>query len=255
MNHHWPVYLFAQAARPSCQRGKGITIWLVAILASITLHGLLLSWRWTMTVSPIQEKSRVTKISFRKEIPPRPAPPVPPPPLKPPTPPKEVPEPIVKPIPKPVVRKKPEPVVKPKPIVAQRPVVREPLPEPKVSSVPPPTASVNKTAVVPAVSPPTAPPVDEEQPRQQYLQLLFSHIEIHKYYPNSARRRRLEGEVLVSFTLLADGGINDLRVTDGPSLLQEAASQSVQQSLPLPIPQGGVALPLNIVFRMQFHLR
>ena len=46
-----------------------------------------------------------------------------------------------------------------------------------------------------------------------YMQQLLAHIENRKYYPRSARSRGIEGSVLVSFELLADGNIKLLKVS------------------------------------------
>ena len=70
--------------------------------------------------------------------------------------------------------------------------------------------------------------------RQQYLQQIATLLEQHKYYPRSARRRHIEGEVEVSFELLANGGIHGLQVRDGHSSLQQAARASVESALPFP---------------------
>lgn len=91
--------------------------------------------------------------------------------------------------------------------------------------------------------------------KELYLRGLFTHIEAHKFYPPSARRRQLEGQVRVSFTIDAAGGVSDLKVSEGHPQLEEAALQTVRSSLPLPLPVGGVTLPFSLSYRMDFRLR
>jgi len=91
--------------------------------------------------------------------------------------------------------------------------------------------------------------------KELYLQALFTHIEAHKYYPPSARRRQLEGQVRVSFTIEPGGGVSNLKASEGHPQLEEAALQTVRSALPLPLPAGGVTLPFNLSYHMDFRLR
>ncbi len=91
--------------------------------------------------------------------------------------------------------------------------------------------------------------------KQHYLSNLLSHIESFKYYPQSARRRGLNGEVNVSFELLGTGRITDLVISGGPLLLQRASKQAVQQAVPMPTPPAEVPTPMQMSFVMQYQLR
>jgi TonB family protein len=46
-------------------------------------------------------------------------------------------------------------------------------------------------------------------------------------YPPSAREKRIEGVVVVTFTVLEDGSVMDARVTSGPQELREATLHAV----------------------------
>jgi len=91
--------------------------------------------------------------------------------------------------------------------------------------------------------------------QQVYMQRLLAHIENRKYYPRSARRRGIEGSVLVSFELLADGSIKLLHVTGAQSVLQKATRQAVQSSIPLPLPPSELNVPKKIEFSIQYLLQ
>ena len=92
-----------------------------------------------------------------------------------------------------------------------------------------------------------------ESVRQQYLQQIAALLEQHKFYPRSARRRHIEGEVEVSFELLANGDIRGLRIRDGHRSLQQAVRASVESALPFPpLPQSMHSidhLPIHYVMR------
>lgn len=96
---------------------------------------------------------------------------------------------------------------------------------------------------------------DRGSARKHYLTSILAHIEANKFYPPAARRLKLEGEVRVNFILEANGGISGLQVSEGKPLLEQAAKEAVERSLPLPPPRGNVTVPLPISYRMNFQLR
>ena len=80
------------------------------------------------------------------------------------------------------------------------------------------------------------------------------HIEQHKFYPQAARKRGLEGAVQVSFRLLGEDRIEDLTVTGGHKLLRKSAEKAVRSALPLPEINGRLSLPQRVVFQINFEL-
>ena len=92
--------------------------------------------------------------------------------------------------------------------------------------------------------------------KKQYLETIAAHLDKHKFYPRSARRRHIEGGVKVSFDLLPDGNILNLKVFSGHSVLQKATSNSISSSLPMPHrPENLLALnTMKIEYTMQYAL-
>jgi len=90
--------------------------------------------------------------------------------------------------------------------------------------------------------------------RKNYLNNLLTYIEGHKYYPQSARKRGINGSIEVSFELLNNGEINDLKASGGPMVLRKAAEQAIAKALPFPIPPAEVNCPLQVSYAMQFQL-
>ena len=148
----------------------------------------------------------------------------------------------------------PEPEVKqeplPKPVRKPRPANRE-IPEP-VEHIE--ELIVASTYIDAPVDKPALAQVVLENERESYLQRLLTHIDSHKFYPRSARRRGMEGEVQVAFYLLRDGGISSLQVKGGSKVLRKAAEQAVQQALSLPPPPESMHLQEQIRFGMVYRL-
>lgn len=190
------------------------------------------------------EKSVPVKLAMFQEQPPPPAPPAEPVPEPPPPPKPEPPKP--KPKPKPQVERRPEP----------RPAIKEPAPpEPPVAAAQPTSTPTAVQPQVTAAEPQPAPPARvDTQERDRYLAQLMGHIERHKYYPPSARRRGMQGTVKISFLLLENGEIRDLAVSGSHTILEHAAAEAMRKAAPLPRPPASVSCPHRVQFGMEFTL-
>ena len=147
------------------------------------------------------------------------APPPPPPPETP-------------PVVKKVVRAKIIPKVVEKP-VEEQPPEPEPIPEPVTETAP---VAVAEPVVE---APPPAPPVVKEPPKpsadsikmvtRTYLRSLKKQLEQIKDYPATAKRLKQEGTVRVRFTILADGKIEQIEVSESSrySSLDNSALEAV----------------------------
>jgi len=69
-------------------------------------------------------------------------------------------------------------------------------------------------------------------------------IERNRYYPVIARKRRIRGQVTVTFTIVANGGIKSLAVkkTSGYDILDTAALRTVNDAAPYPPPGESLGL-------------
>ena len=173
------------------------------------------------------------------------------------------PEPAPEPPPEPETRPVPEPP--PPPPVPKPEVKKKPLPEPVIEP-PPANTDVPETAELIeeqiAASEYVKAPVDKpalarvalENERESYLLRLLAHIDNHKFYPRTARRRGMEGEIQVAFNLHTDGSISDLQITGGSKVLRKAAKQAVQRALSLPPPPESMSLQEQISFGMLYRL-
>jgi protein TonB len=171
--------------------------------------------------------------------------------------PERPPEPETRPEPTPPPPQK-EPVPKPAPRRAHQsePVI-DPLPA--NNETPPPVEIIEEQTAASsyAEAPLDKPALEQltlEQERESYLLQLLAHIDSHKFYPRSARRRGTEGEISVAFYLRKDGSISELRVTGGSKVLRDAAKQAVQRALSLPLPPESMPLQQPIRFAMVYRL-
>lgn len=158
--------------------------------------------------------------------------------------------------PQPVEAEQPKPKPKPKP---------EPKIEPRKKEKPP--EKIEEIKPVPEVVPEqaAATKVDEQIQRgpgkeaapirKKYLNTLLTYIEGYKFYPRSARSRGIEGSIEISFELLSNGTINDLKASGGPLVLRKAAEQAVTKALPFETPPPEVNCPIYVSYVMQFELQ
>ncbi len=79
-------------------------------------------------------------------------------------------------------------------------------------------------------------------------------------YPYRARRRGLEGTVVLSFVINQDGRINHLRLhqSSGYTLLDEAARQVIEEEMRMrfrPFPQGLNLSQIEVSIPIRYQLR
>jgi len=223
-----------------------------ALLASLLLHGLLF-WDTGSTAgnnAQQQAKRTVTHVSFRSAAAPQTAP----------QPQKEV---AAKP-PEAEVTEAPEPSPVPQPPKREQRAKKarqlkpttEPTPQQEISPSVPTTEEAEKSPVAAeTVAGTVQDPALIEQAKQEYLRRLMAHIEAHKEYPRAARRRRIEGDVRVVFTLHRGGAVSGVNTEGGHHLLAEAARIAVERATPMPAPPETLSLPWEVAFTMRFTIQ
>jgi protein TonB len=105
------------------------------------------------------------------------------------------------------------------------------------------------------------PPISTESSDQlsshEYLAMVRLRIERHKKYPDAARTRQLEGEVLIYFAITLDGNVEAAKVTrsSGHSILDNAALKAVRNAAPFQKPpaesfKGKIPIEVPIIFEL-----
>lgn len=165
-----------------------------------------------------------------------------------PVPPKAKPIPQIKPTPRPAPKPVTTPQPVPQPVPAEPPVAYEASPvlaEPSASAATAPPTSEPATDSNPApvaVTPPPPPsgpsPLDIDAARRQYADQLARAIARHKQYPNLARMRNWEGEVLIDLKLDNHGNVlsSSIGHSSGFDILDRQALEMVRKASPFPTP-------------------
>jgi protein TonB len=144
------------------------------------------------------------------------------------------------------------------------------LPSPAVPLVEDPKRAIpNQAALTPALpvpapmpSPAAEPPAVSGAPEQRptaqtaaaFQQRLLLHIARFQFYPDDARRERVQGTVQLMFAMRRDGTVSDVWVkrSSGSSILDRAAIETVRNAQPLPRIPAELPGTLNILVPVAF---
>ncbi len=261
-----------------------------AFLFSVLLHGLIILLLLFVIAPKILKTRSVSpqrcRISLAQVVPAVPA--AAEPEKKAPPPPKKKPEPVrkrtvAKPKPKPVpkktvplkkVRKKVPPKKRPEPVVRKTPEKREAErkpPEPVVAETSSPT-TVKRTGMkesrpaekrkrpqsrtVQAATPVTAPRTvvqSRDDYLNEHLAKIVELLQENLYYPRMARKRRIQGEVLVAFTLEKDGTVRNTEIRRHARPVLDRAAIETVTSLSGKMPHPKNVLTLEVPIRFVLH--
>ena len=90
--------------------------------------------------------------------------------------------------------------------------------------------------------------------KAKFLNLIRGKIDKNKSYPRIAKRRGMQGSVTVSFTLLVNGKIANLKVK-GKKVFQSSARKAVLKSFPINVKNAPLKLPKKIRFTLRYQIR
>lgn len=169
---------------------------------------------------------------------------------------------------------KPIPVVTPHSPAIKRMTTQPITPKTTTQSLQTPQAPIATPAIIPTpvvstpqliqhtVQTPTAPiavaskpKIDIASEKRAFFSSLRSNIQRNLRYPSAARRRGMEGEVGVRFTLLSNGEINGISVQRGEGIFHNAAIAAVTAASGIDIPKNLTdTLPMEIDLTLEFKL-
>ncbi|MDR1586207.1 MAG: TonB family protein [Treponema sp.] len=72
----------------------------------------------------------------------------------------------------------------------------------------------------------------------EYISLIMKRLEENKIYPLVMRKRGIEGDAAVEFTILPDGKLGALKLGDAHPFLVQAAAETVKSASPFPVMEG-----------------
>jgi periplasmic protein TonB len=126
----------------------------------------------------------------------------------------------------------------------------------------PPTPLISSPAIqqpiqslqAPAMAP-SKPKTDTTSEKRAFFNSLRATIQNHLHYPSAARRRGMEGEIDVRFTLANDGTINAISVQKGETIFHNAVKTAVSSASGIDIPKNLTdSLPMEIELTLEFKL-
>jgi protein TonB len=154
-------------------------------------------------------------------------------------------EPKIKPLPKPEKKIEKKPEEKPKPTLKKEPIKKEkPKPvekkhakksenkkieeEPK-KQIEKKEAKKEETKEQEALQK-SNPKSYEEQFLDEHLQAIVKQIQKHIVYPKRAKQLNIQGEVVLEFTILKDGSIENIKALQGHILLKKSALSAIKKA-------------------------
>ncbi|MDY0117689.1 MAG: TonB family protein, partial [Sulfurimonadaceae bacterium] len=91
--------------------------------------------------------------------------------------------------------------------------------------------------------------------QELFLEHMRNAIDKNKVYPNSARRRAIEGEVQISFFLQADGDVKDIELVFGKSIFKGSAIEAITKSFPLKVEKELFSFPKKFYITLAYSLK
>lgn len=87
-----------------------------------------------------------------------------------------------------------------------------------------------------------------------FLEQMRHTIDKNKVYPNSARRRAIEGEVQISFFLQEDGNVKNIELVLGKSIFKDSAIEAIAKSFPLKVEKELFDFPKKFYITLAYSL-
>ncbi len=163
---------------------------------------------------------------------------------------------------------KPQPIaakpLTPQPIIPAKAQIPQPTPiQTSVLTTPTPIVSTpplvqrtiqNAPAAEVAQTPPK-PKVDLAAEKRSFYAQLRTTIQNNLRYPSAARRRGMEGEVGIRFTIHNNGSIGSIMIQSGESIFHTAAKTAVASASGIHVPDKLTdSMPMEIALTLEFRL-
>jgi len=91
--------------------------------------------------------------------------------------------------------------------------------------------------------------------RNLFLSQLRDEINKNKTYPNSARRRNIQGEVKVKFQILPSGNVNNIEIIEGRSIFKKSIFSAIENSFPMKIDKTLFSFPKEFSVSVNYILK
>lgn len=78
---------------------------------------------------------------------------------------------------------------------------------------------------------------------------------VQPVYPSLAKSQHVSGDVRLDALIDANGRVTTMKIVSGPTLLQQAAMDSLRQWRYQPATLDGKAVPMHLTVTLQFRLQ
>lgn len=118
-----------------------------------------------------------------------------------------------------------------------------------------PQQVIQHTSIAETFPAPSKPKIDTAAEMQLFKAALRTKIKQNLRYPTAARRRGIEGEVAIQFTVNNDGSIHNISVQYGEEIFYNAAKAAVASAEGINIPNSLIdSLPKEMDITLEFKL-
>ena len=90
--------------------------------------------------------------------------------------------------------------------------------------------------------------------RNRFLATIRTRIDRAKHYPRIAKKRGIQGNVQVKFTILQNGTVTHIRV-EGPRVFHASAKHAVEAAFPVDTTNVHISFPLEIRLNLHYRIR
>jgi len=94
----------------------------------------------------------------------------------------------------------------------------------------------------------------KELKQNLFIEQLREEINKNKSYPNTARRRGVEGFIEMHFVLYANGTVGNISYIDGKTLFQRSAQEAIEKSFPLKVENNLFVFPKEFKIKLLYKL-
>ena len=91
--------------------------------------------------------------------------------------------------------------------------------------------------------------------RNSFFLNLRELINKNKSYPNSARRRAIEGDVEVCFFVLENGNVKNITLISGKSIFKKSALEAIQKTFPINVDKTLFSFPKEFKITISYVLK
>ena len=166
----------------------------------------------------------------------------------------------------PKLEPKPQPIVKPKikkviskPIVVKKKIVKKrqnkkKIKKKSVKRKKSKTVYKHKKVVKKSTSSTNSVTKTSAVKKNAFYSKIRSRINGYKTYPRMARRRRMQGNVKVRFTILANGSVANITLS-GPKVFYNSARKAVKKAFPISVQNAPLKLPTTINLTLRYQIK